>query len=274
MNHQTTGPTPTPEPTVRAGDLVYGNHILLPVAGKATVYKVVYAYDYPGAEEQPYVLLILMPIGGTTPQTERRWVDALMRRATDAEIADAVDVARRATVAAGLERVAALIREHKLCFESYGGTALALGLDEGEVTRLGDALDAPVKPYIGESQVLTLDLGGDFLDFQVSFTGRPEVDPEVEQEWLFTFGSGQKHDGRFVRITGTYESARARMLALFGRAWCDQYDWQRFDRLGLAAELVELPESEWPSPQPNVMAGDAAAIVAAVLDEGTTGGDR
>ncbi|WP_037684615.1 hypothetical protein, partial [Streptomyces griseus] len=78
MNDQSNAPAPTPEPMVRAGDLVYGNHVLLPVAGRATVYKVVYVCDYQALAEghyqelgegQPYVLLILMPIGGTTPQT-------------------------------------------------------------------------------------------------------------------------------------------------------------------------------------------------------------
>lgn len=79
---------------------------------------------------------------------------------------------------------------------------------------------------------------------------------EVEQEWLFTFGTGQQHDGRFVRITGTHDSARARMVEVFGTAWCDQYDWRRFDQLGLLAELVELPEAVWP--QRTEQADDAA----------------
>ncbi|KXK63396.1 hypothetical protein AWW66_03520 [Micromonospora rosaria] len=70
---------------------------------------------------------------------------------------------------------------------------------------------------------------------------------EPTQEWLFTFGAGQQHDGRFVRITGTYATARARMVEVFGRAWCDQYDWRSFDALGLLDRMAELPESEWPT---------------------------
>ncbi|WP_162959136.1 hypothetical protein [Micromonospora tulbaghiae] len=92
--------------------------------------------------------------------------------------------------------------------------------------------------------------------------GRPELDlpadpqpdacpcveqPEAEQEWLFTFGSGQVHDGRFVRITGTWASARSRMNLIFGHAWCDQYTWASFDAAGLPGRVTELPEAEWPA---------------------------
>lgn len=69
---------------------------------------------------------------------------------------------------------------------------------------------------------------------------------EVEQEHLFTFGAGQQFDGRFVRIRGTHESARARMNRVFGHAWCDQYTWQSFDAAGLPGKVTELPEAEWP----------------------------
>lgn len=77
------------------------------------------------------------------------------------------------------------------------------------------------------------------------------------REWLFTFGGGHRHDGRFVRITGTYDSARARMVEVFGPRWGAQYDWQGFDREGLAARLVELPESQWPVPAEHRHVGGA-----------------
>lgn len=51
---------------------------------------------------------------------------------------------------------------------------------------------------------------------------------QVREEWIFTFGSGQRYreesvSHRFVRIPGTYAEARAVMLAYFGNTWCGQY---------------------------------------------------
>ncbi len=71
----------------------------------------------------------------------------------------------------------------------------------------------------------------------------PELaaEPAVEQEWIFTFGHGQRahshgsrvgHDleaegfplhNRYVRIAGTYEAARAEMVRMFGPVWSMQY---------------------------------------------------
>jgi hypothetical protein len=54
-------------------------------------------------------------------------------------------------------------------------------------------------------------------------------DAEPARDWLFTFGSGhtllgEPLDRRYVRIHGTFLEARTRMLALFGRAFCSQYE--------------------------------------------------
>ena len=43
------------------------------------------------------------------------------------------------------------------------------------------------------------------------------------REWIFTFGVGQPHAGRFVRITGAWAEARGEMLKRFGQAWSMQY---------------------------------------------------
>ena len=52
----------------------------------------------------------------------------------------------------------------------------------------------------------------------------------IEQEWIFTFGYGHSHPQTgaslakcFIRIRGTYESARAEMLRRFGTRWAYQY---------------------------------------------------
>lgn len=48
-------------------------------------------------------------------------------------------------------------------------------------------------------------------------------DTEKEQEWLFTFGYGHAFPNRFVRIKGTFSSAREEMVRRFGLKWAFQY---------------------------------------------------
>lgn len=47
---------------------------------------------------------------------------------------------------------------------------------------------------------------------------------ELDSPWYFTFGVAQYHAHDIVRICGTFESARERMVELFGLHWCAQYD--------------------------------------------------
>ena len=44
-----------------------------------------------------------------------------------------------------------------------------------------------------------------------------------KQNWYFTFGTGQGHDNCFVKIFGTYDSARQFMVDRFGDKWGFQY---------------------------------------------------
>jgi len=51
---------------------------------------------------------------------------------------------------------------------------------------------------------------------------------EKPRDWIFTFGYGHEHHGepyhnKFVRIHGTFESARAEMVERYGRRWSMQY---------------------------------------------------
>ena len=46
---------------------------------------------------------------------------------------------------------------------------------------------------------------------------------ESAREWIFTFGCGQPNAGCFVRITGTYVSAREEMFRRYERRWSMQY---------------------------------------------------
>ena len=50
-----------------------------------------------------------------------------------------------------------------------------------------------------------------------------KVDPP--QEWIFTFGHGHHpNHNYFVRVFGTFEEAREKMVRNFGRQWAMQYE--------------------------------------------------
>ena len=52
-----------------------------------------------------------------------------------------------------------------------------------------------------------------------------------EQYWIFTFGCGQKHEGRYVKIFGTYGTAREKMVERYGLNWAFQYsekEWKEW----------------------------------------------
>lgn len=66
---------------------------------------------------------------------------------------------------------------------------------------------------------------------------------EPEQDWFFTFGSGHAHPDKYVRIRGTWSSARIEMFRRFNSAWCMQYGTLEAlnpDRWG----LTELKDGE------------------------------
>lgn len=44
-----------------------------------------------------------------------------------------------------------------------------------------------------------------------------------EKWWIFTFGTGMPNAGHYVKIFGTYDSARQQMIDRFGLAWGFQY---------------------------------------------------
>lgn len=52
---------------------------------------------------------------------------------------------------------------------------------------------------------------------------------EQPEWWIFTFGYGQENEGKFVRIHGTYESARGKMFSEFGDKWAFQYSQEEWD---------------------------------------------
>lgn len=69
---------------------------------------------------------------------------------------------------------------------------------------------------------------------------------EKKQDWIFTFGLGHKHAGHFVRINGTWKSARDEMFRRYGDEWCWQYTAEDYfkDRDNLEIELIDDDETE------------------------------
>lgn len=52
---------------------------------------------------------------------------------------------------------------------------------------------------------------------------------EKRQNWYFSFGSGQLHDGRYVKFFGTRESTRKRMFDTWGQKWSTQYSEKQWN---------------------------------------------
>ena len=50
----------------------------------------------------------------------------------------------------------------------------------------------------------------------------------VEKDWIFTFGCGQENAGHYVKINGTFDSARDEMFRRYGDAWAFQYSADEF----------------------------------------------
>lgn len=57
--------------------------------------------------------------------------------------------------------------------------------------------------------------------FECNGTECPEL--PCEKYWIFTFGCGQPHGGKYVKIRGTYSQARRKMFKKYGNKWCFQY---------------------------------------------------
>lgn len=67
--------------------------------------------------------------------------------------------------------------------------------------------------------------------FRITLQGESGPTAEATQDWLFTFGFGHQHPNRFVRIHGTYVSAREEMVRRYGQRWAFQYPGDQADKL-------------------------------------------
>lgn len=273
MSEKRTG---TEQPTVkRADELETGDHIIevAQYGQPPQPLKVLFAHPFRDGDGKPMVAVMLdapTKIDGFSPLDLRVPVDAKFEMADEQDLAAYHDAGRRQALAATLRQLADEIVDLALPIPRYQISIGGVVDSRAELERWAEHLDVEVR-MSGEIPVVDKERGGLDVHFQSAPEPEPETCPcldqpeqEPSQEWLFTFGSGQQHDGRFVRITGTHASARARMVEVFGTAWCDQYDWRRFDELGLPAVLTELPDSEWTD-------GEIVAGIFAALDGPTAG---
>ena len=51
---------------------------------------------------------------------------------------------------------------------------------------------------------------------------------EATENWYFTFGNGHAHPGGYVKIHGTFNSAREHMHKMYGPKWAFQYNEKEF----------------------------------------------
>lgn len=69
--------------------------------------------------------------------------------------------------------------------------------------------------------------------------------------WVFTFGFGQKHEGKYVKFSGDFSEARRKMVEKYGLEWAFQYsekNWNSYvekaKKEGLPVETELKPEDE------------------------------
>ena len=51
--------------------------------------------------------------------------------------------------------------------------------------------------------------------------------------WVFTFGYGQQHEGKYVVVHGEFLEARKKMIEKYGKEWAFQYsegEWNEWER--------------------------------------------
>lgn len=267
--------TETEQPTVKRADaLEQGDHVIevAEYGRKPQPLKVLFAHPYRDGDGKPMVAVMLdapTKIDGFSPVDMRVPVDAKFEMADEQDLAAFHAVGQRKAFVVALRQLADAIAEHALPVPRFSGFLSGCLESRADLEAWAAHLDVPVEMggTAGDIPVTDRDLKvGDGPKLNVRWQAPSEPAPapepsepelvdkvdqewvaESEQEWLFTFGSGQQHDGRFVRIFGSFEDARERMCRVFGTAWCDQYDWRRFDQLGMPAQLTELPKAEWPT---------------------------
>lgn len=73
---------------------------------------------------------------------------------------------------------------------------------------------------------------------------------EPRRNWIFTFGANHQFPGKYVKIFGTYESARDEMFKMFGDRWAFQYPEETWEEMKNNPKRIwsmeeELSEELW-----------------------------
>ena len=66
------------------------------------------------------------------------------------------------------------------------------------------------------------------------------------EEWIFTFGTGHKLEGKCVRVSGSREEAREKMIKEYGLHWAFQYPSDEWERMKEDEWYGEFLEKEVP----------------------------
>lgn len=64
------------------------------------------------------------------------------------------------------------------------------------------------------------------------------------QLWIFTFAGGHEYPGRYVRVAGTHDEARDKMIDHFGLHWAFQYSEEEWERINRRLEHMIALETE------------------------------
>jgi len=92
--------------------------------------------------------------------------------------------------------------------------------------------DEDVPHPVGHEAQALHDLLQKFMEF---------IDSEIlDEDWFFTFGVGQRHAGRFVKIRGSEFSTRQIMFKEFGSNWSMQYPSEGFAGIAVKWNWEEL----------------------------------
>lgn len=68
-----------------------------------------------------------------------------------------------------------------------------------------------------------------------------DIQSTEERWWIFTFTNSQEHAGHYVKIRGTYSSAREKMLEAYDTHWGFQYTEKEWNDWVEEAERYNLP---------------------------------
>ena len=61
----------------------------------------------------------------------------------------------------------------------------------------------------------------------------------MDEYWIFTFGYGQEHAGKYVKIKGDYGKAREKMFKKYGNKWAFQYSETEWNM------MRDMPHRSW-----------------------------